>query len=247
MPSTKRTPTPGSSDSSIVTTPSAPTRDKRLGDDAADQLVLLGGDRRHLHEVRALDRPRDPHELGGHGRGRLLDAPPQQHRVRALVQCAHALAHDRLSEQRRGGGAVARLVRGLVGDLADELRAHVLVLVGELDLPRDRHPVVGDRGSAGEALQHDVAPLRAEGHLDRVGQLVHACLQQETSLMIEVEALAHVFSSERRYAGTRMPRPCRRPWSRSAIASLMASSGYCEVCRVTLPCAVKVMRSCRSM
>jgi hypothetical protein len=26
-------------------------------------------------------------------------------------------------------------------------------------------------------------------------------------------------------AGTSIPRPCRRPWSRSAIASLIASSG----------------------
>ena len=47
-------------------------------------------------------------------------------------------------------------------------------------------------------------------------------------------------------AGTRMPRPWSRPLSRSAIASLMASSGYVVVCSVTLPWAVSVIRSCRS-
>ena len=44
----------------------------------------------------------------------------------------------------------------------------------------------------------------------------------------------------------RMPRPWRRPSSRSCIASLMASSGYVDVCNVTLPCAVNVIRSSRS-
>ena len=48
-------------------------------------------------------------------------------------------------------------------------------------------------------------------------------------------------------AGTRIPRPCRRALSRSAIASLIPSSGYVVVCSFTWPCAVNVMRSCRSM
>jgi hypothetical protein len=164
---------------------------QRLGDRAADHRVLLGGDRRHLDELLALDRPRDPRELGRHRGRALLDPAPQQHRVGTLIQGAHALAHDRLREQRRRRRPVTGLVRRLVGDLAHELRAHVLVLVGELDLARDRHAVVGDRRRAREALENDIAPLRTQGHLDRVGQLVHPCLQQETSLVVEVEALAH--------------------------------------------------------
>ena len=164
---------------------------QRLGDDDPMPAVLLGGDRRHLDEVRALDRARHALQLRDDLLDTRLDAGAQEHRVRALVEREHAFAHDRLREQRRRRRAVAGLVGRLVGDLADELRAHVLVLVGELDLTRDRHAVVGDRRRSRQALQYDVAPLRAQGHLDRVGQLVHACLQQETSLMIEVEALAH--------------------------------------------------------
>ena len=50
---------------------------------------------------------------------------------------------------------------------------------------------VGEKG----AVEDDVAALRAEGHLDRIGQLVHARLQQQPGLMVEVEALAHRYKS----------------------------------------------------
>ena len=186
-----------------------PTRDaRRVG--LLDRHDALGADVRQRLGDDAADRPRPPWRRSSRpGRARRprpcarrAAARPQwprcpprcrveQHRVGALVERLHAFAHDRLSEQRRRRGAVARLIGGLVGDLADELRAHVLVLVDELDLARDRHAVVGDRRSAGEPFQYDVAPLRAQGHLDRVGQFVHARLQQQTSLVIEVEALAH--------------------------------------------------------
>ena len=48
-------------------------------------------------------------------------------------------------------------------------------------------------------------------------------------------------------SGMRIPRPCRRPPSRSAIASLIASSGYVLVCSLTLPWAVSVINSARSV
>ena len=190
-PSTKRTPMPGSSDSSIVTTPSAPTCVSASATMPPIDLVLLGGDRRDVHELVALDRPRDPLQLGDNGRGRLLDAASQQHRVGALVERVHAFTNDRLREQRRRRRPVACQIRGLVGDLADELRAHVAVLVRQLDLARDRHAVVGDRRRPGEPLEYDVAALGAERHLDGVGQCVDAVLQQSTRLVIEVQALAH--------------------------------------------------------
>ena len=47
--------------------------------------------------------------------------------------------------------------------------------------------------------------------------------------------------------GTRMPRPRSLPLSRSWIASVAASSGYIAVCSVTLPCAVRVISSTRSL
>ena len=157
---------------------------------------------------------------------RLLDAAPQLHRVDAVVEHPHPLADQRLRQQRRGRRAVAGELRGLVGDLAHELRAHVLELVGELDLARDRDAVVGDRRRARQPLQHDVAALRAERHLDGVGELSTPGLQPPARVVVEVDDLAHGGSSRCQAASaTRMPRPCRRPPSRSAIASLTASSG----------------------
>ena len=68
-------------------------------------------------------------------------------------------------EHRRGGGAVAGDVAGLRGDLAHHLGAHVLELVGELDLLGDGDAVLGDARRAVGLLEHDVAALGAERDL----------------------------------------------------------------------------------
>ena len=65
-------------------------------------------------------------------------------------------------------------VVGLGRDLAHHLRAHVLELVGELDLLGDGHAVLGDPRRAEALVDHDVAALRAQRDLDRVGEDVHA-------------------------------------------------------------------------
>src|SRR6476620_12535446 len=54
------------------------------------------------------------------------------------------------------------------------LRAHILELVLELDLLRHRHAVLRDARGAERFLEHDVAALGAERHLDRIGQDVDA-------------------------------------------------------------------------
>ena len=107
-----------------------------------------------------------------------VDTPLDQHRVAAGADRLHALADDRLGEHRRGGGAVADDVVGLDRRFLDQLGAHVLELVLEVDLARDRHAVVGDHRRAGDLLQDDVAPLGAERRLDRLGQLVDPGQQQ---------------------------------------------------------------------
>ena len=85
-----------------------------------------------------------------------------------------ALADDRLGQHGGGGGAVAGDVGGLGGDLAHHLRAHVLELVGELDLLGDRHAVLGDARRAEGLVEHDVAALGAQRHLHRIGEDVDA-------------------------------------------------------------------------
>ena len=71
-------------------------------------------------------------------------------------------------------GAVARRVVGLGRDLADELGAHVLEAVLDLDLLGDGHAVVDDGRGAELLLEDDVASARSEGDLDGVRELVDA-------------------------------------------------------------------------
>ena len=65
------------------------------------------------------------------------------------------------------GGAVAGEIVGLGGDLAHHLGAHVLELVGELDLLGDGHAVLGDAGRAERLVEHDAAALRARASPSR--------------------------------------------------------------------------------
>jgi hypothetical protein len=82
----------------------------------------------------------------------------------------------------------------LVRDLLDELRAKVLVGIGELDLLGDGHAVVGDRGGAEILVEDDVAPARAEGDLDRVRECVDTVLQKLPGVVREAQDLRHVVS-----------------------------------------------------
>ena len=73
-----------------------------------------------------------------------------------------------------GGGAVAGLVGGSGSDFAHHLRAHVLELVFEFDFLGDGDAVLGDARSAERLVEDDVAALRTERDLDRVGENVDA-------------------------------------------------------------------------
>ena len=103
-----------------------------------------------------------------------IDAALQVHGVHAGGDRFGALADDRLGEHGRRRSPVAGEIIGLGRDLSDQLRAHVLELVLELDLLGDRDTVLGDPRRAEALVDHDVAALWSEGHLDRVCERVHA-------------------------------------------------------------------------
>ena len=107
----------------------------------------------------------------------LLDAALDDHRVGPGRDDAETLGDHRLAEDDRGGRAVAGDVVGLGRDFLEELRAHVLERVVELDVAGDRHAVVGDRRRAELLVEHDVAALRTDRDLDGVGELVDAALE----------------------------------------------------------------------
>src|SRR3712207_4151434 len=149
----------------------------RIGDHVAD-LLVAGRDRRHSGDLLlAGDLARlvaqDLDDLVH----RVLDPTAQGQRIGAGGHVLEALADDRLGQQGRGRRAVAGDVVGRGRDLANELGTLVLEDVLDLDFTSDRHAVVGDGGRAELLVEHDVAPLRAEGDLDRVGDCVDAGLQ----------------------------------------------------------------------
>src|SRR5206468_6672214 len=80
-------------------------------------------------------------------------------------------------------------------DLADELRALILEDVLDLDLTCDRDAVIRDRGRAELLVEHDVAPFRAKGDLDRVGEDVDAALERAPRILVELQLLVSHVSS----------------------------------------------------
>jgi len=66
-----------------------------------------------------------------------------------------------------------------------------LVLEGvlDLDLARNGHAVVRDRGSTELLVEHHVAALGAERDLDRVGERVDAAQERATRLLVELQLL----------------------------------------------------------
>ncbi len=101
----------------------------------------------------------------------LLDAAGQGHRVGAGGERLEAFAVDGLGEDGGGGGAVAGDVAGLAGGFLDELGAHVLVGVSQLDLLGDGDAVLGDGRAAPALVDDGVAAARPEGACDGPGQL----------------------------------------------------------------------------
>ena len=164
------------------------------GDHLADLALAVGGDGADLGDLGVgadlLGARLDVVDDGLDGQ---IDAALQVHRVHAGGHRLDALADDRLGQNGRGGGAVTGKIVGLAGDFAHHLRAHVLELVGKLDVLGDGHAVLGDARSAEGLLQHDVAALGAEGHLDRVGEDIDAAQHLVARIDAELDFLgSHV-------------------------------------------------------
>jgi hypothetical protein len=81
---------------------------------------------------------------------------------------------------------------GLCGNFLQELCAHVLQRVLELDLLCDGHAVIGHRRCAEFLVQHDVPALRTKGHLDRRGHFLYAPEQFLSGVLVETELFGHV-------------------------------------------------------
>jgi len=176
-----------------------------LGDQTADLIVGcrngrdlgdlgLVGDRRR-HRLQAVDD----------GLHAALNAPLQQQRIRAGGDVLETLVDDCLGEHRGGGGAVTRDVVGLGGGLLEQLGAHVLEWVLQLDLLGDGHAVIGDRGWAELLVEHHVAALGTERDLDGVGERVDTALERAARVFAVLQLFGwHVFQIPPLWNGFRL-------------------------------------------
>ena len=192
----------------------------------ADLAVAIGRDGADLrHLVVGGELLRLGLQLGDHGVDGEIDAALDVHGIGAGRDRLGAFLDDRLGEHGGRRGAVARDVGGLGGDLAQHLRAHVLELVLELDLLGDGDAVLGHARRAEGLLEHDVAALGAQGHLDRVGQDVDAVQHLLPGVGVEFHFLGrHVISPMLLRLTVRVlrKRKGRRPARPSASTAAMA-------------------------
>ena len=86
---------------------------------------------------------------------------------------------------------IAGDVVGLDGNLAHQLRAHVLEGILELDFLGDGHAVIGNQRSAELLVQHNVAALRTKGDFDGIRQGVDARFQSAAGFLAIFDLLCH--------------------------------------------------------
>ena len=157
-----------------------------LGDDVADLTLAVGRNAADLGDLGARgDAAAALAYVVDDGTDGQIDAALEIHRVHARGHRLVAFAHDRLGQHGGRGGAVAGLVRGPAGHFAQHLGAHVLELVGQFDLLGHGDAVLGDARRPEGLVEHHVAALGAERHLDRIGQDVDALEQAIACLGIE--------------------------------------------------------------
>ena len=160
-----------------------------LGDQVADLLVLGrdGGDGGDL--FLGLDGDGLLGDGLGDGLGGGFDAALEHHRVGAGGQVLQAVGDHGVGQHGGGGRAVAGDVIGLGGGFLEELGAHVLERVFQLDFLGHGHAVVGDGGRTELPVQGHVAALGAEGRGHGGGQDVDPGLQAPAGVLGECELL----------------------------------------------------------
>ena len=185
-----------------------------LGDELADGGVV-GGDRgRGGDLLGGLDGLGVSVQLGDDGLDGLVDAALEGDRVGAGGDVTQALVDQRLGQNGRGGGAVTCDVVGLLGNFLHQLGADALERIVQVDFLGDGNAILGDRGGAPLLVEHDVAALGAQRHLNGVGQQVEAVLHAATGILIKLDDLGHWEYILPRCGSGPMPATDDRAWRR---------------------------------
>ena len=130
------------------------------------------------------------------GKWTTADIPDQTGRTAVITGANTGLGYETATALAAKGAHVVLAVRNLEKgtEAARGIEQAITgagVTVQELDLLRDGHAIVGDRGGAPLLLEDDVAALGPQGHLYRVGEAVQAPLEAATGLFVIRNCLGH--------------------------------------------------------
>ena len=163
-----------------------------LGEEVADRTVVVGRDGADLGDLLgALDLLSHLVEPDGGSGNSLLDTAANGHRVGAGSHHPRPLAEDRAGEDRGRGRAVTGQIGRLRGHLVDELGAHVLEGIFEIDFLAHRDAVLGDRRATERLVDDHVAAGRPHRHRHGAGELLDAFQELGTGLVVEQQLLGH--------------------------------------------------------
>ena len=164
-----------------------------IGQQFADGAIVVGANRTHGGNF-VLARHRLGHgdEFFGGGCHGLINAAADGGGIAAGDYVPQAFLEDGAGEHRGGGGAVAGQVGSLLGDFDNQLRAHVLKAVFQVDFLGHGHAVLRHGRTAEGLVDNHVLAGRAHRHRDGVRQLVHTGQQAGAGDIIKKKLLRHV-------------------------------------------------------
>src|SRR6516225_9039498 len=163
-----------------------------LGEHPADLGVAIGRNGADLRDlVVGRDFLRALLDVLDDGIDRHVDAALEIHWVHPRRHCLDPFAQYGVGEDGRRRRAVASDRARLAGDLANHLCAHILELVGKLDLLGDGDSVLGDPRRSIALVEDHIAALGAQGYPDRVGK----CVDAVQHALARIGAVPNVFSS----------------------------------------------------
>ncbi len=162
-----------------------------LGNQFADFRVI-GGNRSNLsNSLFAFNLTRILFDVFHSSVNRFVNAAFQDNRVGAGGNILNALVNDSLSQNAGRSGAVAGYVVGLGSNFFNQLSAHVLGSVFQVNFLGNAYTVVGNQRRAKFALQNYIAAFGPQSYFNRISQSVNTALQSITGVFFKNDLFSH--------------------------------------------------------
>ena len=105
--------------------------------------------------------------------GSLVDTATNANRVSTGSNVLHPSVNDGLRQNGCRRRTVTGVVIGLGSNFRNEFGTHVLKVIFQFNVLGDRNPIVSNRRRAIALFQNNVATLRTDRRLNRIGQLIY--------------------------------------------------------------------------